>query len=155
MLKRIRDLNLSKAFYGLWGCFIFTDSSYLTLSEACWENVFFGSSQFPSSCIDFSGLTYVMVIHYNRYYRLAMQIVPPDPSLWHRGCVMTAQKGDGRAWMQPMIFNGTTFNEFHAPREVCVSSVVDPADATFCEPVEKANSSHSFTAGLANTLGLR
>ncbi|KAG0629252.1 hypothetical protein M758_1G088900 [Ceratodon purpureus] len=93
--------------------------------------------------------------YHHRYYRLAMQIAPPDPSLWHRGCVMTAQKGEGRAWMQPMIFNGETFNEFHAPREVSVSSVVDPADATFCEPVEKANSSHSFTAGLADTLGLR
>lgn len=86
---------------------------------------------------------------------MAMQIAPPDPNHWHRGCVMTAQKGEGKAWMQPMIFNGKTFNEVHAPREVCVSSVVDPADATFCEPVEKANSSHSFTAGLADTLGLR
>ncbi|KAL3519665.1 hypothetical protein ACH5RR_017814 [Cinchona calisaya] len=27
--------------------------------------------------------------------------------------------------------------------------------ATFCEPVEKANSSHSFTAGLAQSVGLR
>jgi hypothetical protein len=36
-----------------------------------------------------------------------------------------------------------------------VSSIDDPASATFCEPVEKANSSHSFTAGLAHTMGLR
>lgn len=93
--------------------------------------------------------------YHHKYYRIAMQIAPPNPNNWHRGCVMTAQKGDGRAWMQPMIFNGKTFNEVHARREVCVSAVVDPADATFCEPVEKANSSHSFTAGLANTLGLR
>ncbi|XP_024392654.1 3',5'-bisphosphate nucleotidase AHL isoform X2 [Physcomitrium patens] len=93
--------------------------------------------------------------YHHKYYRMAMKIVPPDSNHWHRGCVMTAQKGEGRAWMQPMIFNGETFNEFHAPREVCVSSVVDPTEATFCEPVEKANSSHSFTAGLADTLGLR
>lgn len=91
----------------------------------------------------------------SRYYRLAMKLAPPSPGTWHRGCVMTAQKGDGHAWMQPMIFNGKTFNAFSNPREVTVSAIVDPAEATFCEPVEKSNSSHTFTAGLADSLGLR
>lgn len=86
---------------------------------------------------------------------MAMKLSPPDPSMWHRGCVMTAQKGEGHAWMQPMIFNGETFNSPHPPSEVSVSKIIDPAYATFCEPVEKGNSSHSFTAGLADTLGLR
>jgi len=40
-------------------------------------------------------------------------------------------------------------------RPFSVSVIDDPSLATFCEPVEKANSSHSFTAGLAYSLGLR
>ncbi|KAK9938192.1 hypothetical protein M0R45_014945 [Rubus argutus] len=36
-----------------------------------------------------------------------------------------------------------------------VSSIDDPALATSCEPVEKANSNHSFTEGLAHSVGLR
>ncbi|KAK6917487.1 Inositol monophosphatase-like [Dillenia turbinata] len=35
------------------------------------------------------------------------------------------------------------------------SSIDNPALATVCDPVEKANSSHSFTAGLAHSIGLR
>ncbi len=48
---------------------------------------------------------------------MASKLFPPSPGVWHKGCVMSAQR--------------------------------------FCEPVEKSNSSHSFTAGLADTLGLR
>ncbi|KAF2303425.1 hypothetical protein GH714_018235 [Hevea brasiliensis] len=43
----------------------------------------------------------------------------------------------------------------NSARPVQVSSIDNPALATFCEPVEKANSSHSFTAGLAHSVGLR
>jgi hypothetical protein len=35
-----------------------------------------------------------------------------------------------------------------------VSPVTNPSDATFCEPVEKANSNQSLTAGLATGLGI-
>ncbi|KAI9075623.1 hypothetical protein K1719_042423 [Acacia pycnantha] len=38
---------------------------------------------------------------------------------------------------------------------VLYASKDDPALATLCEPVEKANSNHSFTAGLAHSVGLR
>jgi len=31
----------------------------------------------------------------------------------------------------------------------------DPTLATLCEPVERANSNHSFTTGLAHSMGLR
>lgn len=34
-------------------------------------------------------------------------------------------------------------------------AMIDPSLATFCEPVEKANSNHLFTAGLANSMGLK
>ncbi|KAK6934316.1 hypothetical protein RJ641_034471 [Dillenia turbinata] len=38
---------------------------------------------------------------------------------------------------------------------VKVSSIDDPALATFREPVERANTSHTFSAGVANSVGLR
>ncbi|CAK9877655.1 unnamed protein product [Sphagnum jensenii] len=92
--------------------------------------------------------------YHHRYYRVASKLFPPSPGVWHKGCVMSAQRA-GQAWMQPMIFDGTTFRQSVAPQLVSVSGIVDPAQARFCEPVEKSNSSHSFTAGLADTLGLR
>lgn len=85
---------------------------------------------------------------------MASKLFPPSTGVWHKGCVMSAQRA-GQAWMQPMIFDGTTFRQSVAPQLVSVSGIVDPAQARFCEPVEKSNSSHSFTAGLADTLGLR
>ncbi|CAA6668803.1 unnamed protein product [Spirodela intermedia] len=71
---------------------------------------------------------------------------------WHRGCVMYARRGAGEAWMQPL---GPHRAAAAAARPVRVSTVDDPAAATFCEPVEKANSSHAFAAGLARSVGLR
>ena len=56
--------------------------------------------------------------------------------------------------MQPLVHDFGMLN-WHNSREIQVSSVSDPVSATFCEPVEKANSSHSFTAGLAHSVGLR
>jgi len=67
---------------------------------------------------------------------------------------MYAQKGCGQAWMQPLVHDFGKLDWAH-PREIQVSSISDPMSATFCEPVEKANSSHSFTAGLAHSVGLR
>ncbi|XP_010443016.1 PREDICTED: PAP-specific phosphatase HAL2-like [Camelina sativa] len=68
-----------------------------------------------------------------------------------KGCVMYAKKGSGQAWMQPLIAGG--FPE--SATLLKVSSVDDPVLATVCEPVERANSNHLFTAGLANSMGVR
>ncbi|KAI4978623.1 hypothetical protein ZWY2020_015376 [Hordeum vulgare] len=53
----------------------------------------------------------------------------------------TLASSDGQAWVHDF-----GMLSWHNSREVQVSSVSDPVSATFCEPVEKANSSHSFTA---------
>ncbi|XLR46334.1 hypothetical protein S83_030994 [Arachis hypogaea] len=57
--------------------------------------------------------------------------------------------------MQPLLHGNNKFLWPNNAKQVCVSSIDNPALATFCEPVEKANSSHSFTAGLAHSVGLR
>lgn len=71
------------------------------------------------------------------------------------GCVMYTSKGSGKSWMQPLIHSDKTFEWPNSAKVVQVSSVEDPELATFCEPVERANSNHSFTAGVAGTVGLR
>ncbi|KAK6131552.1 hypothetical protein DH2020_034692 [Rehmannia glutinosa] len=71
------------------------------------------------------------------------------------GCVMYTRKGSGKAWMQPLIHRDETFEWPNSAKLVQVSSVDDPTLATFCEPVEKTNSNHSFAAGVASTVGLR
>ncbi|ESQ43029.1 hypothetical protein EUTSA_v10013845mg [Eutrema salsugineum] len=68
-----------------------------------------------------------------------------------KGCVMYAKRGSGQAWMQPLIAGGIP----ESATLLKVSSVDDPALATVCEPVERANSNHLFTAGLANSMGVR
>ncbi|XP_074584714.1 3',5'-bisphosphate nucleotidase AHL-like [Curcuma longa] len=93
--------------------------------------------------------------YHQRYYRLMTVLSPPAPGSWHKGCVMYARKGTGEAWMQPLVHDSETFDWHNSARMIHVSSISDPASATFCEPVEKANSSHSFTAGLASSVGLR
>ncbi|RLM77904.1 PAP-specific phosphatase HAL2-like [Panicum miliaceum] len=92
--------------------------------------------------------------YHQKYYRLMSKVAPPPLGSWHKGCVMYAQKGCGQAWMQPLVHDFGKVDWRH-PREIQVSSISDPLSATFCEPVEKANSSHSFTAGLAHSVGLR
>ncbi|KAF8689959.1 hypothetical protein HU200_041594 [Digitaria exilis] len=92
--------------------------------------------------------------YHQKYYRLMSKVAPPPLGSWHKGCVMYAQKGCGQAWMQPLVHDFGKLDWRH-PREIQVSSISDPISATFCEPVEKANSSHSFTAGLAHSVGLR
>ncbi|KAI3509876.1 hypothetical protein L1887_25400 [Cichorium endivia] len=72
--------------------------------------------------------------------------------LWQEGCVMYARKGSGEAWMQPLVNGGGWPN---SASRIRVSSIDDPSMATFCEPVEKANSNHSYSAGIAYSLGLR
>ncbi|KAJ4845236.1 hypothetical protein Tsubulata_003840 [Turnera subulata] len=74
---------------------------------------------------------------------------------WDKGCVMYAQRGSGEAWMQPLIGEDGKFAGKHSAHRIHVSSIDDPALATFCEPVEKSNSNHSFTAGLAHSMGVK
>lgn len=94
--------------------------------------------------------------YHQRYYRLMSKLSPPVPGSWHKGCVMYAMKGSGEAWMQPLVEDhGRLGLNFVSARLIKVSSVDDPAFATFCEPVERSNSRHSFTAGLAQSVGLR
>lgn len=93
--------------------------------------------------------------YHHRYYRLMSKLSPPSPDVWHKGSIFIAQKGGAQVWMQPSISNVKDLNILKLAKLVSVSSIDDPAEATFCEPVEKANSSHSFTAGLASSIGLK
>ncbi|KAL0682124.1 hypothetical protein Bca4012_048971 [Brassica carinata] len=68
-----------------------------------------------------------------------------------KGCVMYAKRGSGEAWMQPLTPGGYP----ESATILKVSSVDDPVLATVCEPVERANSNHLFTAGLTNSMGVR
>ncbi|KAH0986731.1 hypothetical protein GBA52_013908 [Prunus armeniaca] len=91
--------------------------------------------------------------HY-QYHETMSRLSPPSDDMWERGCVMYAKRGSGEAWMQPPIPGDKKFVWPNSARLVGVSSIDDPKLATCCEPVEKANSDHSFTAGLAHSVGL-
>lgn len=78
---------------------------------------------------------------------------PPDSS--EEGCVIYTRRGSGEAWMHPLIHGDEKLEWSNLAKVIRVSSIDDPALATFCEPVEEANSDHSFTARLANNVGLR
>lgn len=91
----------------------------------------------------------------HRYHRIISKLTPPTSESWDKGCVMYAWKGSGEAWMQPLIQGNKKLVWPNSARPVQVSSIENPELATFCEPVEKSNSSHSFTAGLAHSVGLR
>ncbi|OAY26116.1 PAP-specific phosphatase HAL2-like [Manihot esculenta] len=93
--------------------------------------------------------------YHHRYHRIISKLTPPTSESWDKGCVIYAKKGSGEAWMQPLIRGQKKLVWPNSARPVQVSSIDNPALATFCEPVEKANSSHSFTAGLAHSVGLR
>ncbi|KAF7121292.1 hypothetical protein RHSIM_Rhsim13G0175000 [Rhododendron simsii] len=93
--------------------------------------------------------------YHNRYHRIISKLNPPTSESWERGCVFYARRGSGKAWMQPIHHGEKNLLWPNNARKIQVSSIDDPALATFCEPVEKANSSHSFTAGLAHSVGLR
>uniref|UniRef100_A0A1D1ZBR6 3'(2'),5'-bisphosphate nucleotidase n=1 Tax=Anthurium amnicola TaxID=1678845 RepID=A0A1D1ZBR6_9ARAE len=93
--------------------------------------------------------------YHHRYYRIMTKLSPPSSGSWHKGCVMYARKGTGEAWMQPLVHDHGKLDWSSIGRLIQVSPIDDPALATLCEPVENANSSHSFTAGLARSVGLR
>lgn len=91
----------------------------------------------------------------NGYRRILSRLTSSTSESSDRGSVLYARKGGGKAWMQPLLRRENKFVWPNSAREIRVSSIDNPALATFCEPVEKANSSHSFTAGLAHSVGLR
>ncbi|KAJ6836423.1 PAP-specific phosphatase HAL2-like [Iris pallida] len=93
--------------------------------------------------------------YHQSYYRLMSKLSPPAAGSWDKGCVLYAQRGSGKAWMQALVHDHRKLDQHSYAREIKVSTIDDPAIATFCEPVEKTNSSHSFTAGLAESVGLR
>ncbi|XP_068668572.1 3',5'-bisphosphate nucleotidase AHL [Aristolochia californica] len=93
--------------------------------------------------------------YHHRYYRMMSKLSPPSSESWDKGCVIYALRGAREAWMQRLVHDGAELVRPNSAREIRVSAVDDPALATFCEPVEKANSSHSFTAGVAHTVGLK
>lgn len=93
--------------------------------------------------------------YHQRYYRLMSKLSPPSPGSWDKGCVLYAQRGSGEAWIQPLVRDYGKLELQSSAMTIRVSSIDDPALATFCEPVEKTNSSHSFTAGLAESVGMR
>ena len=92
--------------------------------------------------------------YHHRYHRIISKLTPPTSKSWDKGCVIYARKGSGEAWMQPLHHKNKLLAWPNSAIPVRVSSIDNPALATFCEPVEKSNSSHSFTAGLAHSVGL-
>ncbi|PON70989.1 3(2),5 -bisphosphate nucleotidase HAL [Parasponia andersonii] len=93
--------------------------------------------------------------YHHRYHRIVSKLTPPTSESWDKGCVIYARRGSGKAWMQPLLHVNKKLVWPNSARPVRVSSIDNPSMATFCEPVEKANSSHSFTAGLAHSVGMR
>lgn len=93
--------------------------------------------------------------HHHRQYQNMSKSSSPSSDTWQKGCVMYAQRGSGKAWMQPLIHGDKKLEWPNSARKIQVSSIDDPTLATFCEPVEKANSNHSFTAGVAHSMGVK
>lgn len=96
--------------------------------------------------------------HHHHHHHESYQSMPKmsDTSdTWEKGCVLYAQRGSGEAWMQPLIHGNKKHTWSNSAQRVQVSAIDDPALATFCEPVEKANTNHSFTAGVAHSMGLK
>ncbi|KAH1120953.1 hypothetical protein J1N35_004113 [Gossypium stocksii] len=95
------------------------------------------------------------LLNYNHQCNQIKLTSPPSSDIWQKGCVMYAKRGTGQAWMQPLIHGDTKFEWPNSATLLQASPVDDPSQATFCEPVEKANSNHLFTEGLANSIGLK
>lgn len=90
-----------------------------------------------------------------QYHQTMSQSSLATPDDWGKGCVLYARRGSGEAWLQSLSSGDKMLEWPNCARLVRVSSIDDPALATLCEPVERANSNHSFTAGLAHSVGLR
>ena len=89
------------------------------------------------------------------YLRIMSKLTPPTSETWNKGCVIYAKRGSGKAWKQPLVHANEKFVWPNHAKQISFSSIDNPAVATFCETVERANSSHSFTQGLAHSAGLR
>ncbi|OIW06115.1 hypothetical protein TanjilG_29871 [Lupinus angustifolius] len=90
-----------------------------------------------------------------QYHQTTSQSSQTTPDEWGKGCVLYATRGSGEAWLQSLSSGDKMLEWPNCARLIQVSSTDDPALATLCEPVERANSNHSFTAGLAHSVGLR
>lgn len=94
------------------------------------------------------------LVNHGQQYRVMPEVSLGNPALMEEGCVLYTKRGSREAWKQPLIHHDQKLVWPNSAKLIRVSSIEDPALATFCEPVEEANSNHSFTAGLANTVGL-
>ncbi|KAL3508630.1 hypothetical protein ACH5RR_028031 [Cinchona calisaya] len=95
------------------------------------------------------------LVKHEQHYHVMPELPFSNPGMWEEGCILYTRRGSSEAWMQPLVHGDNKLVWPNSARLVRVSSIDDPALATFCEPVEEANSNHSFTAGLAQTVGLR
>ncbi|ESR65195.1 hypothetical protein CICLE_v10008644mg [Citrus x clementina] len=95
------------------------------------------------------------LLNYPQNYNQTKSKTSLSTATWEKGCVMYARRDGGGAWMQPLIHGDRMLEWPNSATQIWVSPIVDPALATVCEPVERANSNHSFTSGLAETVGLR
>ncbi|GMJ14656.1 HAL2-like [Hibiscus trionum] len=95
------------------------------------------------------------LIYQHRYHRILSELAPATSESWDKGCVIYARKGSGEPWIQPLHQKNMLLTWPNSAIPVQVSLIDNPALATFCDPIEKSNSTHSFTAGLAHSHGLR
>ncbi|WCJ32135.1 3'(2') 5'-bisphosphate nucleotidase [Euphorbia peplus] len=93
--------------------------------------------------------------HHHKYHQSMSELSSPTSETWQKGCVMYAERGSGKAWMQPLVHENKKFVWPNSAQQIQVSSIDDPEQATFCEPVEKSNSNHVLSAGVAYNMGLR
>jgi len=89
------------------------------------------------------------------YQRMISMLTPPASETWNKGCIIYAKRGSRKAWIQPLLHVNKKYVWPNQAKQVSVSSVDNLGLATFCQPIEKANSSHTFTEGLAQSVGLR
>ncbi|KAL3010991.1 hypothetical protein AAZX31_07G176500 [Glycine max] len=91
--------------------------------------------------------------YHHSYLRMISKLAPPTSQTWNKGCVIYAKRGSGKAWIQPLLHVNDKFVWPNHAKQVSVSSIDNLEMATFCQPVEKANLSHSFAEGLAHSVG--
>ncbi|KAK8514005.1 hypothetical protein V6N12_008726 [Hibiscus sabdariffa] len=91
----------------------------------------------------------------HRNHRILSKLAPSMSESWDKGCVIYARKGCGEAWIQPLHQKNKVLTWPNSAISVQASLIENPALAAFCDPVEKSNSTHSFTSGLAHSHGLR
>ncbi|XP_059661546.1 PAP-specific phosphatase HAL2-like [Cornus florida] len=93
--------------------------------------------------------------YHHQHYQTMSKMSSSTLDSREEGCVIYSRRGSGETWMQPLIYGDKKLEWPNFARAIRVSSINDPALATFCEPMEKSNSNHSFTSGLAESIGLR